>query len=354
MEKILWGQTPDGVDVYKYKIKNSNGMNATLMNYGADLLELFVQARGGDFEDVVLGFKDLESYYDNDPCFGCSVAPYANRIKNASFTLNDVTYKLEANAGNNCHHSGTKVIPFHHRIWEVTEHTENRITFHIESKDLELGFPGNLKCDVTYSIDDDNMLNIEYKAISDKDTIFNPTNHSYFNLSGFNAGSRSLLQSSLWIDADSFTLTDNNSVPTGEIASVSDTPMDFREPQALIKNVDNFDYEPIKIGKGYDHNFVINNWDGSFKKVASLYDPRSFKTMEIFTDLPGLQVYTGNYLSPNPIGKGNYAFHPRDGVAFETQYFPNAINIPSFPQPIIKANEEYYSKTGYRFSVLDF
>lgn len=354
MEKNLWGKTPNGEQVFRYSITNKLGMHATVMNYGANLLELFVPSRDNSFEDVVLGFKDLDSYFENLPYFGASVVPFANRIKNASFSLNGETYHVDANEGTNSLHGGSKIPPFQKRIWEVSSQTEDSITFHIESEDLEFGFPGNLKVDLTYTINDDNMLLIEYHAVSDKDTVFNPTNHSYFNLSGFNAGSRKLLESSLWVDADYFTPTDANSVPTGELAEVKGTPMDFREPQALIKNVDNFDFEPIKFGKGYDHNFVINNWNHTFKKVASLYDPSSFKTMEVFTDMPGIQVYTGNYIEPSPIGKNNTTFHPRDGIALETQFFPNAVNIPSFPQPLLKKDEEFISKTGYRFSVLDF
>lgn len=354
MEKKLWGQSPKGEEIYRYSITNSNGMHATIMNYGANLLELFVPSRDNTFQDVVLGFKDLESYFSNPPYFGASVVPSANRIKNATFSLNGETYKLDPNEGPNNLHGGSKIPPFQKRLWDVTDYKEDSITFHIESKHLEFGFPGNLKVDLTYSISDDNMLLIEYSATSDEDTIFNPTNHSYFNLSGFNAGSRKLLENSLWVDADYFTPTDANSVPTGELEEVVNTPMDFREPQSLIKNVDNFDYLPIKTGKGYDHNFAINNWDGSFKKVASLYDPHSFKTLEVFTDMPGIQVYTGNYIEPSPIGKNNTTFHPRDGIALETQYFPNAINIPEFAQPILKKGEKFYSKTGYRFSVLDF
>lgn len=353
MEKILWGEK-DGQEIYRFSIKNAQGMSATLMNYGANLLELFVPGRDNTFTDLALGFKDLESYYVNAPCFGCSVAPFANRIKDASFTLNGKKINLDPNEGNNCLHSGNAIPPFHHRIWDVKEHKEDHITFHLETSEDDSIMPGKFSLDITYRVTPDNMLEIEYAASNTEDTYYNPTNHSYFNLSGFSAGARPLLDSTLWVDADYFTPTDANSIPTGELADVTGTPMDFREPQALIKNVENFDFPPIKIGKGYDHNFVINNWDGTFKKVASLYDPRTFRTMEVFTDMPGIQIYTGNYLEPSPIGKNNTAFHPHDGIALETQYFPNCVNIDSFPKPLIKAGETFKSKTGYRFSVLDF
>ncbi|MDD6579233.1 MAG: galactose mutarotase [Lachnospiraceae bacterium] len=342
--KKLWGSSDQG-DIYRYDISNGR-LKAVFMNYGANLLELYIPAVDGP-RDVVLGYKDLTSYFDNEPCFGCAVTPYANRIKNASFTFEGRLYKLDSNDNNNCLHSGFH--PLHKRIWDVTSWLDNSITFSIEKNDMDMGFPGNLKIKITYTLTDDDMLRIDYDALSDKDTVFNPTNHSYFNLSGFNAGHDKLLSSLLTIDADFFTPTDDELIPTGEIRSVDNTPLDFRTPKALFQHISDFDYEPIRFSNGFDHNFIINNYDGTFRKAAVLHDPSSNSTMEVYTDMPGIQIYSGNYLKPAPLGKKCTSFQPHDGIALETQFFPNAVNIPSFPQPIIKAGVAFHSSTGYKF-----
>lgn len=344
--KKLWGSSDEG-NIYRYDISNGR-LKATFMNYGANLLELYIPTSDGP-RDVVLGYKDLPSYFDNDPCFGCAVTPYANRIRNASFSFEGRTYNLDQNENGNCLHSGFH--PLHKRIFDLSSYKDNSITFSIEKKDMDLGFPGNLKISISYTLTDDDTLLIDYEASSDKDTVFNPTNHSYFNLSGFNAGSARLLGSLLTVDADFFTPTDEAMIPTGEIRSVEGSPLDFRTPQALYSHISDFDYEPIRIANGFDHNFVINHYDGTFRKAAVLHDPSADISMEVYTDMPGIQIYTGNYLKPSPIGKKCTAFHPHDGIAMETQFFPNAVNIPSFPQPVLRAGETFHSSTGYKFII---
>ncbi len=350
MSKTLWGKADDGKDVYRFTLANSNGITAVVMNYGANLLELYVPDKKGEFKDVVLGFNNLSSYFVNDPGFGCSITPYANRIGNATFNFEGVTYKLEANDGINNLHSSTNPQPLHRRTWDVINETSNSIEFSISKKDMDMGFPGNMTISVTYTLLEDDTLAIEYRATSDRDTVFNPTNHSYFNLGGFDSGS--ILNDIVWIDADCFTPTDECSIPYGEIQPVSETPLDFRIPKTIGRDIDDTSFDAIRIASGYDHNYVLNNYNGTFRTIASLYNTESGRFMDVSTDLSGLQLYTGNYLSPNVgAGKGGFIFGKRYGVAFETQFFPNAVNIPSFPQPILKADKEFYSKTSYHFSV---
>lgn len=349
MEKKTWGTLSTGEKVTRYTIRNASGSWFVTMDYGADLLELHVPDRDGALADVVLGFRDLEAYRINDPCFGCTVSPYANRIGGASFTLNGRTYALDRNDhDHNTLHSGLH--PLHHRIWNVTDVSEDSITYRIRKSDGECGFPGNVDLSVTYTLSEDNTLSIHYHALSDQDTVLNPTNHSYFNLSGQDSGSA--LGEIVTIDADSYTDTDEEQVPHGALVPVEGTPMDLRKPTVLrdaLKSKDS--YPALKIGNGFDHNFVLSTSFGHPKKVAALYDPKSGRLMEISTDMPGIQLYTGNYLAPEPVGKNGTAYAPGSGVAFETQFYPNAVNVASFPQPLLKAGEAFDSKTSYHFSV---
>jgi aldose 1-epimerase len=350
MNKKLWGKGDDGKDVYRLTITNSNGIKATVMNYGANLLELFVPDKEGNFDDVVLGFQDLSSYFVNNPGFGCSITPYANRIGNATFQFEGQTYSLEQNDGVNNLHSSTNPQPLHRRTWDIVNESIDSAEFSIHKKDMDMGFPGDMTISVKYTLLEDNTLAIEYRAVSDRNAVFNPTNHSYFNLAGFDAGS--VLDEIAWIDADKFTPTDEGSIPYGDIVSVAGTPLDFRIAKSLGQDIEDTSCDAIRIASGYDHNFVLNNYNGTFRTIASLYDPESGRLMDVSTDMPGLQMYTGNYLTPDcGIGKKGVSFNKRFGVAFETQFYPNAVNIPSFPQPILKAGKEFYSKTSYHFSV---
>ena len=342
-------------EVKKFELK-SGKLSATVMDYGANLLTLNVPDKDGKVRDVVLGYENIDDYEGNDPGYGCSVIPFANRIGDAKFTLNGKEYTLDKNDGENNLHSGFH--PLHHKTWDVAEKSDNSITFTIEKKDMECGMPGNVKVSVTYTLTD-NALHLTYKAVSDADTIFNPTNHSYFNLDGHDAGPDSALSAKIMINADQFTETDDTSIPTGKLLDVSGTPMDLRTPKALKDGVDS-DFHQLKLCGGYDNNYVIkkDKPTDEFGAKETLYLAASMESensgikMEVFTDLPGIQLYCGNYIpDKKETGKGGTLYERRGGVAFESQYYPNAINIPEFPQPVIKAGEEFVSDTVYKFSV---
>lgn len=342
------GKTQDGRDITAYTI-SGGALIAKVMNYGADLLELHVNGR-----DVVLGYRNIEDYFDNDPNYGCTIARYANRIGGAHFTIDGQTYSLEANDnGKNTLHGGVGFLQ--RRVWETKEEAADHVTFAIHSPDGDKGFPGNMDVTVTYTIADDAVI-IDYSAVSDQKTPFNPTNHSYFNLDG--EGEGDILGTEVMVHADSFTHTDAESVPDGKLIDVTGTPMDFREYHTLGERIGD-DYEALTQAHGYDHNWVISRddeyrspqYDHDGRKV---YEAARFRNSDIeaivYTDMPGVQVYTGNYMSGHDLGKCGKMYVRRGGVAFETQYFPNAVNVPSFEQPVIEAGVPYHSRTVYRFS----
>lgn len=344
MEKEILGKTLAGEDIIAYTLSNKNGMSAKIMNYGANLLTLNVPDKNGNVADVVLGYEKIEDYFKNDPGFGCCVTPVANRIGGAKFTLNGVEYQLDVNDNENNLHSGFS--PMHRTIWTLVNVSEQEISFTAHKKDMDMGFPGNMDITITYTLSDDNKISIKYDAVSDKDTIFNPTNHSYFNLAGHDSGL--VLDQKVWLDADTFTVTTNHLIPTGEIASVKGTPLDFTTEKPLSDGIDDTSFEPIKFAGGFDHNFILNAPSLS-TPVATLSDEKSGRKMEVFTDLPGMQLYSGNFISDGEMGKGNFGYHKRYGVCFESQFYPNAINVPSFPQPVIKAGQKFTTTTAYKF-----
>lgn len=358
MNRRLWGQSPDGGNIYTYEL-SGGGILARVMNYGANLLSLYVPDKNGKLDDVVLGYEKLEDYFVNVPGFGCAVTPFANRIGGATFTLNGETYTLDKNDGNNNLHSGFQ--PLHRRVWDVVEEDDSSITFAIDMKDGEIGFPGNVHIEVSYTLLPDGILGLDYYAKSDRDTVFNPTNHTYFNLNGHASGD--ILDHIVWINADEFTYADKESIPDGTMLSVDGTPMDFRTPTKIGARIED-DYEQLNWAGGYDHNYVLkqdkpaHEYDADAEDaddfttylVGSLYSENTGRKMEIYTELPGMQLYTGNYLTDSEIGKGGKPYARRGGVAFETQYYPNAVNVPSFPQPSLPAGGEFMSRTVYKFS----
>ncbi|MCR5452680.1 MAG: galactose mutarotase [Lachnospiraceae bacterium] len=356
MDKSFWGRTQDDDDVYRYTIKGKKGIAAVVTNYGAILTELYVPVQGGGTRDIALGYRRLEDYFENNPNFGATIGRHANRIGGAAFDLNGKHYELAKNDNDkNNLHSGPD--GYHKRVWEVTDETDYSITFHLDSPDMDQGYPGNLGIDVTYTVTDDNALIIDYHGISDADTIFNPTNHSYFNLNGHDAGS--ILDHILSLEADEFTYADEYSIPDGTVRDVTGTPMDFREPTALGDRIDT-DYDVLNFAGGYDHNYILNRDDGlrtpsfddnglTLYHAASVTTPSKDITMEVYTDLPGIQLYAGNYITSSEVGKDGKNYDKRYGFCLETQYYPNAINIPSFPQPVIKAGEDRFTRTVYKF-----
>lgn len=341
-----FGKTSRGENAHLYTMRNAQGMEATVSDFGALLVKLFVQDSMGNFRDIVLGFDKVEDYETNVPAFGATVGRNANRIGGAKFTLGGREYKLRANDGKHNLHSGGD--SYHFRMWKAETSEENgvpSVTFTLDSPDGDQGFPGNATISVTYTLSKDNTLIIEYSGVSDQDTVFNMTNHSYFNLNGHDSGS--VLGHKVWIDADAFTPTDKELIPTGEIVPVQGTPMDFRAWGELGSGIST-DFAPIELANGYDHNFVLNN-SGDYREVCKAYSEKSGITMTVFTDLPGMQLYTGNFLDDTLVGKGNVHYGVRSGVCFETQHFPDAVNHSNFPSSVKKAGEKYFTVTAFQF-----
>ncbi len=337
-----FGVTKEGKEVTLFTLENKNGMRVDLIDYGANIVRLFVPDQNGKLDDIVLGFDDVAGYEENGCFFGSFIGRHGNRIGNAEFELNGVTYELEKNDGDNNLHGGT---PGYNKVMYKAETTENSVAFSRTSPDMEQGYPGNLDICVTYALTDDNELKISYQAKTDKDTLCNVTNHSYFNLKGHDGGT--ITDHKVWIRANGFTETSDDLIPNGNIIDVAGTPMDFRTEKTIAEDIE-ADYEPLKIAGGYDHNFVLEKEAGKMEKVAELSEETTGRRMEVYTDLPGMQLYTGNFIVKED-GKGGIEYTKRTGVCFETQFFPNSVNIPSFESCVLKAGDTFTSTTIYRF-----
>lgn len=326
-----------------YSFENKNGMVMEVSDFGATLYALLVPDKRGNLVDVVLGYDTPEEYMGpSGTGFGATIGRNGNRIGKGTFILNGKTYVLDKNNHGNNLHSGLQY--YHYRMWDVKGITENSITFSLHSPDGDQGFPGEFNVEVTYTLREDNAVQIDYFGIPEEDTIVNMTNHSYFNLNGHASGN--ILEHELWVDADSFTITDKNLIPTGEIVSVKDTPMDFRQRKMVGQDIE-CEYEPLVFAGGYDHNWCLNN-QGEYKKVIEVSSDVSGLTMEVYTDLPGVQIYTGNFLVEES-GKQEVVYEHRQGICFETQCYPDAINHENFPSPICKAGEVYRTRTTFLF-----
>ncbi|MBD5503373.1 MAG: galactose mutarotase [Lachnospiraceae bacterium] len=341
--KEKFGTTKCGKDVYAYTLSNAGGMQAKIINFGANLISLLVPDQNGNLEDVVLGFDKLEDYYGNNSFFGATVGPSANRIAGACFEIDGQRYQIDANDGENNLHSHIEE-GYHKRVWDVTE-TENGLVLSLEGKDGEMGFPGNKKVTVTFSLSDDNALKLSYHVTADANTIVNMTNHTYFNLAGHKAGR--IEDHLLKINASHYTPVVPGAIPTGKIAPVEGTPMDFTKMKPIGQDI-NADCEQLKIGQGYDHNFVIDGADGTLREIAEAEDPKSGRKMKVFTDLPGVQFYAGNCIGEET-GKENTAYGPRKGFCLETQFYPDNIHHPNFPQAVFGPGKDYDSVTIYQF-----
>ena len=335
--KEIFGQLPSGETAYLYTI-TSGQMKAAITDFGGNLVSLWVPDKDGNLEDVVLGYDSPAGYAADDVFLGAPVGRNANRIEDACFRLGEKTYFLFANDGANNLHSGFNY--FHQRMWDVAEFTEGSITLCLNSPHGDQGYPGNARISMTYALEGD-TLRISYDGIADQDTVFNLTNHSYFNLAGHQHPEKAYDQI-LSMPARFFTPSNAANIPTGEERSVVGTPMDFRKPKAIGKEVF-ADYEPLQLANGYDHNFEV-----FCNPCATLSDPVSGRTLAISTDCPGIQFYSGNYLKG--IGKGGIDYGPRSGIALETQFFPNSVNRPEWKQPFVKAGQRYRSTTRYRFT----
>ena len=342
--KEFFGTAKDGREVYVFSLENANGMKANVLNFGAILKNLYVPDNKGNMADVVLGFDDLEGYYKNYSFFGTTIGPSANRIGNAKFQINGKTYQIDVNDGPNNLHSHLE-LGYHKRVWDVTEINDNSVTFSLEAPDGDMGFPGNKKISITYELSDDNALKLTYHAVSDADTLINMTNHTYFNLSGHQAGKTE--DHIVTIHASNYTPVVSGAITTGEIIPVAGTPMDFTSPKPIGQDI-RADYEQLKLASGYDHNYVIDGADGILREIAEVEDPKSGRKMKTFSTLPGVQFYAGNCIGEE-IGKEGVPYGPRVGMCLETQYFPDSINKPQFPSVVFGPGRDYHAITVYQF-----
>ena len=348
IDKKVFGKTADGTPVDLYTLSNDNGTEIKITNYGGIVVSLIVMDRNGNPEDVVLGYDNLDEYIKNNPYFGSIVGRFGNRIARGKFTLNGVEYTLAQNDGENHLHGGIR--GFDKVVWraeEVKNDDYRGLSLTYVSKDGEEGYPGNLSVKVIYTLTNNNELKIEYFAETDKATVINLTHHSYFNLAV--AGSGNILGHEMMINADRFTPIDETLIPTGELQSVKNTPMDFIQPVTIGSRIEQ-DYEQLILGKGYDHNWVLNNPDGSLTLAARVYEPVSGRVMEVYTTEPGIQFYSGNFLDGTITGKEGKVYIKRDGFCLETQHFPDSANKPHFPSTVLKPGETYKQITIYKFS----
>jgi aldose 1-epimerase len=344
-EEADFGKTADGSAVKIFTLRNAAGMEARITNYGGIVVSLKTPDRNGKLDDVVLGFDSMDGYRTNPPYFGAIIGRYANRIAGGKFTLGGVQYQAPINSGVNCLHGGIK--GFDKRVW-TPKLTRDGLELTYVSRDGEEGFPGTLTAKVVYSVTDQNELKIDYTATTDKETIINLTNHSYFNLAG--QGNGTILDELITINADAVTPVDKNMIPTGEIKSVAGTPMDLRKPIAVGAHVDD-PYEQIKLGGGYDHNWVLNKKQpGELSLAASVSDPKSGRVMEVWTTEPGVQLYTANFLDGKLPGKDGKKYQRRGALCLETQHYPDSPNHPNFPSVVLKPGQTYHEMTIYRFS----
>lgn len=340
--KSSFGKTSAGVEASLYTLK-SDKIEFSVTDFGANIVTIVVPDAAGKMTDVALGYDDVSGYEVNGSFFGACVGPSANRIGGAKFTINGTEYSLAVNDGPNNLHSDHK-IGFHKRMWNAQIEGEE-LVMSLEMADGEMGFPGNLKAKVTYSIDKENGVKIYYHVDTDKPALINMTNHSYFNLSGHDAGS--IEDHVLQMDCSKYTPVVEGAIPTGELAPVAGTPLDFTKATVIGDRIEE-DFEQLKLVQGYDHNFVIDGADGTLKKIATVDDPKSGRFMEVETDQPGVQFYAGNCIAPDT-GKGGAKYGKRCGLCLESQVYPNSINTPGFPESVYTPEKPYDTVTIYRF-----
>lgn len=341
IEKRDFGKTPDGENVDLYTLTNTNGLKAQIMTYGGIVTTLNVPDRDGHLGDIVSGYDTLDEYIKENPYFGALIGRCGNRIGKGKFTLNGVEYTLATNNGPNHLHGGIK--GFDKVVWNAEQMETDEgpaLKLNYLSKDGEEGYPGNLNCTVIYTLTNNDELKISYEAETDKDTVLNLTHHSYFNLGGHDSGD--ILGHELTLNADNYTPVDDDLIPTGEIKPVKGTPMDFTKPTAVGARID-------QVKGGYDHNFVLNNSDGSLALAASVYEPKTGRVMEIFTTEPAIQFYSGNFLDGSLKGKGAI-YNKHNAFCLETQHFPDSPNRPNFPSVVLKPGEKYTHLTVHKFS----
>jgi aldose 1-epimerase len=334
----------DGQQIYLYTLKNSHGMEVAITNYGAAVVAIKVQDNKGKIGDVALGYDDVQGYVNDKSYFGATAGRFANRIANGEFTLNGRKYQIPRNDGPNALHGGK--VGFNKRIWTEKDLSGNAIEMSYLSPDGEEGFPGNLNVIVKFTVTDNNELRFDYLATTDKHTVLNLTNHTYFNLGG--QGNGDILGTELTLHASRFTPVDANLIPTGELAPVKGTPFDFTTAHKIGERIGE-QHEQLKLGRGYDHNFVLDHTKPGLFLAARAYDARSGRVLEVLTDQPGIQFYSGNFLDGTAKGKGS-TYNHRTGFCLETQHFPDSPNQPKFPSTELKPGEKFESTTIFRFS----
>jgi aldose 1-epimerase len=344
--KKEYGETASGQTVYEYTLENKQGLRAKVITWGATLTSVETPDKNGKLANITLGFDKLEGYTQRHPYFGSTVGRYANRIAKGKFKLDGQEYTLATNNGPNHLHGGqTGFDMVNWSAREVPAENGVAVEFSYESKDGEEGYPGNLKAKVVYTLTNDNELKFTYSATTDKATVVNLTNHAYWNLGG--AGSGDILRHQLMIAADKWLPTDETSIPTGELAPVKGTAMDFTEPHAIGERIDELK-KPPHTTKGYDHCYVLRGQSGKLELAAKVKDPASGRTMEIYTTEPGIQLYCGNFLDGSPSGNG---FKQHEAFCLETQHYPDSPNQPSFPSTVLRPGETYISQTVHKFGV---
>ncbi len=342
----------DGDSTSLYVLKNSKGMEVCVTNFGARIVSVSVPDRNGNMVDVVLGFDSIQSYFpeNNKSDFGATIGQYANRINQGRFVLDGDTIKLPQNNFGHCLHGGTDMEArgWQYRVFKAQQLNDSTVSLTINTTDGGNGFPGNVTATVTYTLTGDNALDIAYKATTDKKTIINLTNHSYFNLSG--DPSTAITDDVLWVNADAFTPVDSTFMTTGEIVTVENTPMDFRTPKKIADDIQS-DYVQIKNGNGYDHNWVLNSKGDINVPAVKLVNAATGIALEVFTDEPGIQIYTGNFLDGSVTGKNGKVYNQRSAICLETQHYPDSPNKPQWPTVVLNPGETYNSHCIYKFSI---
>lgn len=344
MKTEAFGSIQSGKKATLYILENKNHTVVKVTDFGATLVSVLFADKDGVMKDMVLGYDDAASYEKGTSCFGATIGRNGNRIKDARFTIDGKEWVIEANENNNSLHSGKN--GFNHLMWEMKESGDNYVTFYHYSSQEEQGFPGNMHVTVTYTLDDEDTVHITYNAKADADTVMNFTNHSYFNLAGHDSGV--MLDQKLQLFADAYTPDeDSHSIPTGEIAPVAGTPMDFTTMKPIGQDI-NADFEQLHFTGGYDHNYVLSDKPGTMRQMAKAECDASGIAMDAYTECCGVQLYAGNFIGTQT-GKGGVTYGDRHGFCLESQFYPNAVNEKNFPSPVVPANTEYHSETKYHF-----
>ncbi len=351
VQKILEDKIPEkfinqNKHVNLITLTNNNGIIVQLTNYGCKIVSIYSPDKHQQLSDIVLGYDTINDYLNGNPYFGALCGRYANRIAGGKLPVNDKIFQLPINNGPNSLHGGPE--GFNTKFFNVSSVESQKVRFNYISKDGEMGYPGNLEVNITYSLTQDNEFCIDFEATTDKDTHVNMCSHSFFNLAG--EGNGNITDHEILINSDRYTPVDQNLIPTGELVKVSDTPMDFTKMTKIGSHIDDV-FDQLKYGAGYDHNWVLNKNDKELGLAAVCYEPGSGRLMEVYTTQPGLQMYTGNWLDGSDKGKGGKIYNKRSALCLETQHFPDSPNKPGFPSTLLRKGEKYKQKCIYKFSV---